>query len=189
MNGLFFRASYWTGTRQIEKSWVKWFGYFPHKIPSNYITVNPLLRPHVKKTTSVVYRGYFVYMAARRYKFSLRVLKIFHKCSGPSEWVKYFSAQEDKFCISKQPWNVLTILLNTHQWYTKPFHFTNSFYAGKDTIYFKVAFNSNSDLFTCEIKCYFLMWRYHVFVQKFTWLISLVCVFTIKWFNFCNMNL
>lgn len=106
---VFFRASYWTGTRQIEKSWVKWFGYFPYKIPSNYINLNPLLRPHVKKTTSVVCRGYFIYMAARRYKFSLRVLKIFHKCSGPSEWVKYFSAQEDKFCISKQPWNVLTI--------------------------------------------------------------------------------
>ena len=48
---------------------------------------------------------------------------------------------------------------------------------------------SNSDLFTCEITWYVLMWRYHVFAQKLTWLISLVCVYIIKWFNFCNMNL
>ena len=53
-------------------------------------------------------RGYN--MAAQRYdrNFSSSVKKSF-TIEG-SESVKYFSTQEEKFCISKQPCNVLFII-------------------------------------------------------------------------------
>ena len=72
-------------------------------------------------------------MAAQRYKISLRVLKnISRVCS---ERVKYFSTREEKFGISKLPYNIL--LLNTNEILN---HSRKAF----------ICNHSNSDLFTCE---------------------------------------
>ena len=48
-------------------------------------------------------------MAARRYEISLRVLENKYLTSECSERVKYFSMREERFRISKQPFNVLFI--------------------------------------------------------------------------------
>ena len=53
-------------------------------------------------------------MAARRYEISLLVLKKYFTRSLRS-FVKYFSTLEEKFRVSKQPCNVLLILLYKQQ--------------------------------------------------------------------------
>ena len=48
-------------------------------------------------------------MAAQEYEISLRVLKNISRVSAANE-SNIFSTQEEKFCISKQPCNVLFII-------------------------------------------------------------------------------
>ena len=69
----------------------------------------------------VINRGYILHGCAEIQNFSSSVEKYF--TSECSEQVKYFSAQEDKFCISKQPCNVLLTFYytNTNE---IPNHFT-----------------------------------------------------------------
>ena len=52
-------------------------------------------------------RGY--YRAARRYKISLWVLRNISRVSAANKW-NIFSTHEEKFCISKQPCNILFIV-------------------------------------------------------------------------------
>ena len=70
-----------------------------------------------------------VYMYIKRILHDLMVIQNFsasiekYFTSGRSKWVKYFSAQEEKFHISKQPFNVLFTIKYKQQYNSKPFPF------------------------------------------------------------------
>ena len=92
-------------------------------------------------TESKIYRGY--YMAAQRYEISLRVLKNIKWAQRKSEM---FSTWEEKFRISKQPCNVLfIIIINTNE---IPSHFTTTVFSCERCDL--LCSHSNGDIFTCE---------------------------------------
>ena len=106
-------------------------------------------------------------MAARRYdqNFSSSVEKSF--TSEGSEQVKYFSTQEEKFCISKRPCNVLLIYyININE---IPNHFTLIlFWCERCDLLCSL---SNGDIFTCEDNKLFS----HVKISCFRGKAHLVC--------------
>jgi len=74
-----------------------------------------------------------------------------------SEQVKYFSTWKEKFCISKQPCNVL--LLYQHQWNNKPLKFCCE---RCDLL----CYLSNGVLFSYENKILFLLVKMSCFCKK-----------------------
>ena len=61
----------------------------------------------VSTITSLINRGY--YMAARRYEISLRVLRNISRVRAANDAREIFFQHEEKFRISKRPYNVLFI--------------------------------------------------------------------------------
>ena len=93
------------------------------------------------------YRGY--YMATQRYEISLLMLKNISLVRCTSSLVKYFLTWEEKFCISKQQCNILSIILIPK---LMPFKFCCESRNPKDCFerLDSLCNHSNSDLFTCE---------------------------------------
>ena len=82
-------------------------------------------------------------MAARRYKISFRVLKIFHEWA---QWTSEIFFQHEKRNFVSPSGHVMFYLLYKHQWTTKPFHF-NSFVVWKARL---LCSHSSGDIFTRE---------------------------------------
>ena len=121
-----------------------------------------------------------IYMVARGYENSLRMLK----------YVKL----EKRNLVSPSV-HVMFYLLYIHQWNTKPFHL-NNFFSWKMLVSLSAVFwmSRNAPLKILlrlqgrlakgaiyyvtiatvifshvKIRCYFHLWRYHVFARKLTW--------------------
>ena len=118
------------------------------------------------------------YMAARRYKISLCVLKIFHEWAQQTSEI--FFQQEKRDFVSPSS-HVMFFSLYKHQWTTKQFHFNNIF-SVKGAIYFSV--KATVIFSRVKITCYFRMWKYQIFAGKLTW--YFIGVYIIKILMKCN---
>ena len=95
-------------------------------------------------------------------KFFFECWNIFYTAN---EW-NIFSTWKEKFRISKRPYNVLFIIINTNE---IPNHFTLIvFWCEMCDL---LCSHSNGDIIFshAKITCYFHMWRYQLFMRKLTW--------------------
>ena len=107
----------------------------------------------ISKTHS---RYRWCYMAAWKYKISLRVLKTISQVRAANEW-NIFLTQEEKFCISKWSCNVLLIIETPMKYKTISLSYTFSCCTRCNSL----CSHSNSALFIVKITCYFDVYLYN----------------------------